>query len=211
MLKAPTLIKVITHSLTYFLTYSLTHSFTISLTYSLTYLLAYLLTLCYLDVSNILHKLGISHENEKVLDFGYIVDIFVEPHNFPQIFNGGDSSKTKGSSYSLASSLTYSLNLTHSLTHLLTHSYSLTHSLLLTHWLTHSLLLTHSLTHLLAGYIIEYDGPYHYETYLDKRLGPGLMKRRHLVAAGIHSLIHYFTHLLSHILTRLLTYSLYVI
>ena len=37
------------------------------------------------DASKVLARHGISHENEKLLEYGYIADIFVSPHNFPSL------------------------------------------------------------------------------------------------------------------------------
>ena len=58
------------------------------------------------------------------------------------------------------------------------------------------------------GTVIEIDGPSHYETYMQRPLGPTSMKHRHLRAAGynlivriIVCLLYISTHTHSHLLT----------
>ena len=36
------------------------------------------------------------------------------------------------------------------------------------------------------GIIIEADGPFHFESYIQKPVGPTVMKRRHMAAMGYH-------------------------
>ena len=79
----------------------------------------------HLDASKTLFKLGITHENEKLLPNGYLVDVYIPSYkpNYEKEFK---------------------------------------------------------------DVVLEFDGPTHYDSYLQNPLGPTLMKKRHLTKFGYH-------------------------